>query len=307
MTFDITPFRDLYPWSGNHLDRGDGVRMHYLDEGQGEPLLLLHGNPTWSFYWRHLVSGLSDQYRCVVPDHVGMGLSDKPGDDRYAYTLRSRVDDVGALVDHLGLGDDLTIVAHDWGGMIGLAWAAENAHRVRRVVLLNTSGFRLPSSRGHLPWQIWLIKHLPMAVPVRGFNAFCRGAARACSTVAGRMTSDVRKAYLAPYDSWEHRIAIHRFVQDIPMRPGDPAWDLVGAVEGSLEALADKPVQIFWGEQDFVFDGHFLAEWRRRLPSAEFHTFPDCGHYVLEDAHERITPLVRAFLEANPVASEANA
>ena len=123
----------------------------------------------------------------------------------------------------------------------------------------------------------------------------------------GRLQGEVRDAYLAPYDSWEHRIAIHRFVQDIPMRPGDPAWDIVMGVERSLEALADKPVQIFWGEKDFVFDDHFLAEWRRRLPSAEFHTFPDCGHYVLEDAHEQITPLLRDFLQRHPVAQEANA
>src|SRR5580698_4397338 len=107
MTFDMTPFRALYPWDGRYLDVGDGVRMHYLDEGAGEPLVMLHGNPTWSFYWRHLVRGLSPSYRTIVPDHVGCGLSDKPGDDRYDYVLDRRVDDLERLLDDRGVTSDI--------------------------------------------------------------------------------------------------------------------------------------------------------------------------------------------------------
>ena len=298
---------DGYPWTRRRFDRGDGIEMNYLDEGQGETLVLLHGNPTWSYYWRHLVAGLTDRYRCVVPDHVGMGLSDKPGDDRYAYTLQSRVDDLTKLFDHLGLGDDLTLVAHDWGGMIGLAWAVTHPGRVKRFVLANTAGFRLPAT-GRLPWQLWLVKNLPMAVPVRGFNAFVRGAARACSTRPGAMDAQTKRAYVAPYDSWSNRIAIHRFVQDIPLKPTDPAWPLMTQVEDALPGLNDLPVQILCGRKDFVFDDHFLAEWRARLPEAEFHVWDDCGHYVCEDARDEITPLVRDFLERNPLtAGEATA
>ncbi len=306
MTFDLTPFRDEYPWEPKRFDRGDGIHMNYLDEGSGETVVLLHGNPTWSFYWRHLVRGLSDSYRCIVPDHVGMGLSDKPGDDRYDYTLQSRVDDLTKLFDSLGLDDELTIIAHDWGGMIGLAWAATNPGRVKRFVLANTAGFRLPST-GKLPWQLWLVKNLPMAVPVRGFNAFVRGAARACSTRPGMFPKPTRDAYVAPYDSWGHRIAIHRFVQDIPLKPSDPAWDLMARVEDGLPALDGMPVQILWGRKDFVFDDSFLEEWRKRVPSAEFHIWDDCGHYICEDAREEITPLVRDFLARHPVGAGAEA
>ncbi len=300
MAFDLGPFRDQYPWESRWFDR-QGLRMHFLDEGAGDALVMVHGNPSWSWFWRSLVDRLSGTYRTVVPDHIGMGLSDKPADDRYHYTLASRVDDLEALLDHLQVREDITLVLHDWGGMIGLAFAARHPDRVRRIVLSNTAGFSLPST-GALPWQLRLIKNLPFAIPVRGFNAFCRGAAWMCSTRPGAMSSQSRAAYLAPYDSWANRIAIHRFVQDIPLGPGDEAWSVVKGVEDYLEVAAKLPVQILWGEKDFVFDAHFLAEWRRRLPSAEFHTFPDCGHYLLEDAPGEVGDLVTDFLARHPLA-----
>src|SRR5436305_7666249 len=122
----------LYPFPGHHLAVGDGVRLHYLDEGAGEPVVMVHGNPTWSFYYRNLVLTLRDRYRCVVPDHVGCGLSDKPPADRYPYSLDRRVADLTALLDHLKLDRDVTLVVHDWGGMIGTAWAARFPERVDR-------------------------------------------------------------------------------------------------------------------------------------------------------------------------------
>ena len=149
-------------------------------------MLCVHGNPTWSFYWRHLVSSMSDSYRMIVPDHIGMGLSDKPGDDRYKYTLESRVDDLDALLAELGIEEDVTIIAHDWGGMIGLAWAVRNRRKVKRLVLLNTAGFLLPEGRS-LPWQLKLIRRIPSSLTVRGFNAFVRGALLSCSKRPGRM------------------------------------------------------------------------------------------------------------------------
>lgn len=301
-TFDITPFRALYPWQGQHLDVGAGVKMHYLDEGKGEPLVMLHGNPTWSFYWRNLVSGLSGSYRTIVPDHVGCGLSDKPGDDKYEYVLERRVKDLEALLDHLGVTKDITLVLHDWGGMIGLAFATRHPERVKRLVVLNTAGFGLPPGR-KLPWQISLVRHLPFfSLPVRGLNAFSRGANLTCSDT---MSPTVKAAYLAPYDSWDHRIAVQRFVEDIPLKPGDRSWPMVKDVSDRLEQFSKVPLLICWGGKDFVFDDHFLAEWKRRLPTAEVHTFPDAGHYVLEDAHERILPLVRDFLQRHPLARPA--
>src|SRR5512137_1165151 len=125
---DITKY---YPFAGHYLDL-DGLRLHYLDEGSGEPVVMLHGNPTWSFYYRNLVLALRDKYRCIVPDHIGCGMSDKPGDDRYDYTLQSRVDDLEALLDSLGVTNGITLVVHDWGGMIGMAYATRHPERIKR-------------------------------------------------------------------------------------------------------------------------------------------------------------------------------
>jgi len=284
---------------GRNLDRG-GLRYHYLDEGEGEPVVMVHGNPTWSFYYRRLVEGLRSSYRTIVPDHIGCGLSDKPDDSRYDYTLESRIADLEALVEHLELDGGLTLVVHDWGGAVGLGYATRHPEQVARLVVLNTAAFHLPRAKT-FPWPLWLCRDTPVGTYlVRGLNAFCRGTARVGCT-RRPLPRDVRDAYCAPYDSWEHRIAILRFVQDIPLRPGDRSYDLVTRIQDELPRLAGVPTLIGWGMKDFVFDHHFLAEWVRRFPGAEVHRFARAGHYVLEDEGEQIVPLVRAFLLAHPV------
>jgi len=284
---------ELYPFSGHFLELG-GLKLHYLDEGRGPRVVMVHGNPTWSFFYRDLVLALRDACRVVVPDHIGCGLSDKPGDDRYDYTLARRVDDLEALLDRLGFDRDVTLVVHDWGGMIGMALACRRPERFSRFIVLNTAAFRLPAGK-RIPWQLKACR-LPGigALLVRGLNAFCRGAARSCASRG--LAPDVRAGFLRPYGSWSDRIAVHRFVQDIPLRPSDRAYALVAAVEKDLVRLRDVPMLILWGERDFVFDPDYLAEWIRRFPDATVHRLPGAGHYVLEDAAEEIIPIIRRFL-----------
>jgi haloalkane dehalogenase len=290
---------DVYPFTGRFLDL-QRLRYHYLDEGQGEPVVMLHGNPTWSFYYRDLVTALRGECRAIVPDHIGCGRSDKPDDSRYAYTLESRVNDLEALVEHLGLRENLTLVLHDWGGMIGMAFAHRHPECVKRLVVLNTAAFHLPAGK-RLPWQLWLCRDTPLGPSlVRGLNAFCRGAARVGCT-RRPMSAEVRAGYLAPYDSWRNRIAVLRFVQDIPLRPGDRSYELVTGVQDGLSRFRRLPMLICWGGRDFVFDRHFLDEWVRRFPGAEVHHFPDAGHYVLEDARDEVILLVRDFLQRHPL------
>ncbi len=285
----------LYPFAGKFLSLG-GVRMHYLDEGAGEPVVMLHGNPSWSFYYRDLVLALRDRYRCIVPDHIGCGMSDKPGDDVYTYTLESRVNDLETLLDSLGLRTGITLVVHDWGGIIGMAYATRHPERIKRLVILNTSAFHLPKTK-MFPWPLWIVRNTPLgAFLVRGFNAFSGIAARVCCK-RHPLTRELRRAYTAPYDSWANRIATLRFVQDIPLRPGDASYDIVSKVEQNAGQFAKVPMLIFWGLRDFVFDRHFLRLWEERFPKADIHRFDDCGHYVLEDAREDILPRVRDFLE----------
>ena len=295
-----TAFPD-YPFQPRRLEVRPGIAMSYLDEGprDGEVVVMLHGNPSWSYYWRHLVLGLRDRYRCIVPDHVGMGLSDKPGDDRYAYTLQSRVHDLATLLDRLGIAGPVTLAVHDWGGMIGFGWALSHAAQVRRLVILNTAAVPLPPAKP-MPWQLSFGRDSRLgALLIRGINAFSGVASHV--GVERRMPPAVRRAYVAPYDSWANRIATLRFVQDIPLREGDRAWPLVAQAGQRLGEFADRPAFIGWGLRDFVFDRHCLAEFTAALPRAEVHAFEDANHYVLEDKHEVLVPAIRKFLDGAPV------
>ena len=302
-----TAFPD-YPFTPRRIAIRPGIHMSYLDEGprDGAVVVMLHGNPSWSFYWRHLVLGLRDPaaskgYRCIVPDHVGMGLSDRPGDDAYTYTLQSRIDDLATLLDALDIRGPITLVVHDWGGMVGFGWALAHATQVRRLVVLNTAAFPLPRAKP-MPWQLSLGRDSRIGgFAIRAFNLFARGAA--WFGTQRRLPRDVRRAYIAPYAGWRNAIATLRFMQDIPLRDGDPAWALVAAAAQHLSDFADRPTFIGWGLRDFVFDRHFLDGFRRALPQAEVHAFADAGHYVLEDKYETLVPAIRAFLDGNRVAA----
>ena len=262
----------LYPFASHRFDRGAGIQMHYVDEGSGPPVLMLHGNPTWSFYYRQLIADLAPDHRAIAPDHVGCGLSDRPADAVYGYRLADRVADIERLVAHLDLKEPLTLVVHDWGGMIGMSYAVRHPEKIARLVLLNTAAFPLPASKA-FPWAIglakdtrwgsWLVEHQ---------NAFARVAARVCTT-KHPLPPSIREAYTAPYEGEGRSVATLRFVQDIPLRPGDPSYDLLQTTADGLSKLREKPMLICWGGRDFVFDDHFLNEWRARFPEAAVRFF----------------------------------
>lgn len=290
---DAAGYAALYPF-GDHWLELDGVRMHYLDEGprDGPPLVMCHGNPTWSFYYRTLIPALSAHYRVIVPDHVGCGLSDKPQD--YAYTLAQHIRNLEALLTHLDL-QHITMVLHDWGGGIGMGYATRHPETVDRFVIFNTSAFFLPA----IPGVLKLARSRIIGeVLLRGLNAFAGLAVWLGVGHRDRMTRAVRAGYLAPYDNWQNRIAVYRFVQDIPVSADHPTRATVDAIDAQLPRFRDHPMLIIWGAKDFVFTvDDFLAGWRKRFPHAEVHVLEDAGHYVVEDAHERIVPLMKEFLE----------
>lgn len=292
--FSIEPFRDLYPFDSRFLEI-ESHRMHYLDEGQGEPLLMLHGNPTWSFYYRNLIRGMRNQFRCVVPDHMGCGLSDKPQD--YNYTLSQHIDNLAALVDHLNL-DNLTLVMHDWGGSIGMGFAVRKPEKIKRLIIFNTAAF----ISDRIPFSINLCRNSVIGpLAILKFNLFAKMAASWASKQSGRMVGRVRKGYLAPYNSPENRIANLRFVQDIPMSPDIPSYPVVEHIESQLGYFRDRPVLIIWGMQDFCFNDYFLDRWKKYFPKAEVHEVEQAGHYVVEDADETIIPWMIEFLRKNEI------
>ena len=287
----------LYPFQSRFFEH-IGLRLHYLDEGAGDPVVMLHGNPTWSFYYRRLVEALRTSHRVIAPDHIGCGLSDKPDDGHYDYTLARRVEDLDALLEWLGVEKNVTLVLHDWGGMIGMTWACRHPERIARIVVLNTAAFPMPAAK-RMPVSLSLCRGPLGALFVRGLNLFCTGALVRC-VARHRLSKAERERYLRPYDSWRNRIAVHRFIQDIPLRSSDRSFGVVRDVAERLETFRATPLLILWGMRDFVFDAHFLAEWERRFPDARVHRFEDAGHYVLEDAFDEIRPLVEEFLRPAP-------
>ena len=269
----------------------DDLRYHFVDEGNPRkpPILMLHGNPTWSFYYRRLISALKKNYRVIAPDHMGCGLSDKP--QRYPYRLENHMHNVEKLVDRLRL-KEITLVCHDWGGAIGMGLAARRPDIFNRFVVLNTAAWR--SNR--MPKRIAVCR-IPFLGPlaVLGLNGFALAATR--MAVTRPLDRVARKGLLYPYDSWKNRIALLRFVQDIPMGPSHPSYRCLKETEGLLHRLTNKPMMICWGMKDWCFDSVFLRRWRERFPKASVREYPDAGHYILEDAHETVIPEVQNFLK----------
>lgn len=291
---DPGQYRELFPFAPHYMRIG-GHRCHYVDEGTGAPVVMVHGNPTWGFYYRRLIQALAPTHRTIVPDHIGCGLSEKPSARNYEYTLTRRVDDFECFLDRLGVTDNITLVLHDWGGMIGMAWAVRHPERVARIVIMNTAAFLPPGGKA-LPVRLWLLRHLKwLAAPaVLGLNLF---AASALYMAARKpLSRKVKAGLIAPYNSWKNRIATLQFVYDIPVRSTDPAFDTVKTVDDCLSNLAHVPMLICWGAHDFVFDRDYYKEWRRRFPGAHAHFFEDAGHYVLEDKPDEVVGQVREFM-----------
>jgi cis-3-alkyl-4-acyloxetan-2-one decarboxylase len=295
-SIDMTGLHHLYPFS-SHFMEINGLNHHYLDEGRGDPIVMVHGNPTWSFYFRNLVKALSPDYRTIVPDHMGCGLSDKPDEDQYDFRLSSRIRNLEMLLDRLGLDKPITLILHDWGGAIGLGYALRHPDRIARIILMNTAAFSPPKGK-KLPVRLQILKRFGAIarVAVLGGNLFCRAAlVMAPRKALGR---EVKKGLCAPYNSWNNRLATLKFVEDIPLVPSDPSYPMLQWLDHHLHRLSSIPMLILWGMHDFVFDPDYLSEWQRRFPQARIHRYPQAGHYLLEDEPVRILADILNFLKS---------
>jgi cis-3-alkyl-4-acyloxetan-2-one decarboxylase len=273
----------------------DGVRLHVVDEGAGEPVVMLHGNPTSSHLWRNFVPALVGAgYRAVAPDLIGFGRSDKPADWR-SYSYERHVRHFGAVMDELGL-DDVTLVLHDWGGPIALAWAVDHPERVRRLVILNTVGW--PPPAGRKPSLGYRVLAAPLLgdVLVRGAHAVVRYALLR-RLVSRSIPHAARAEYLAAHPSWASRAGILAEIRhSVEIVRGGPARERLERVGAELDRLADRPTLIVWGMRDPILKPTLLRRWRERFPAAEVHELADASHFLQEDAHERIVPLLLEFL-----------
>lgn len=275
-------FSSKYASINNH-------RIHYLDEGQGDVVVLVHGNPTWSFFYRNVIKALRSQYRVIAFDHVGCGLSDKP--THFDYTLTSHIQMMSDFLSHLKI-DRCSLIVHDWGGAIGFGYAIANTPAIDKIVVLNTAAFRSKK----IPLRIALCK-IPVfgEIVVRALNGFAWPAT--FMAVAKSMDKETKGLYLKPYDSWKNRIAVHRFVKDIPLNTNHVSYSKLLEIESKLSLIRNSniPLLVLWGGKDFCFTKQFYDEWLLRFPDCESHYFEEFGHYLLEDGKDVIAQYIKKF------------
>lgn len=277
--------QDAYPFQPHAFETAHG-RIHYVDEGDGPPVVLVHGTPTWSFVWRRLVRELSATHRVVAPDHLGFGLSDKPPDA--PYRPEDHAHRLAALVDGLGLGD-IALVVHDFGGPIGLSYAVERPETVRALALFNTWMW----SRADDPTTVRASRMLGGTfgrLLYTRLNLSPRVLLPAAFGDKGRLPSDVHRHYLRPFPDAASRVAPWVLARELV---GSSAW--YDRLWARRDALSETPALILWGQKDPAFGAADLARWREALPNAEVHAFPDAGHVVQEEAPEAAA-VVAAFL-----------
>jgi haloalkane dehalogenase len=271
-------FEGTFPFEPRYAQAGD-VRLHYVDEGPADapPLLFVHGNPTWSYLWRRPVAELSAKgRRCVAFDHMGFGRSDKPP-LLARYTLQAHVDNMLALIDELDLRD-VVLVAHDWGGPVGLGAMLERRDRLRGLVLLNTWAWELPS---FVPPFVREFRTEGLGeILALGGNLFVESIP---GGMANRDTDPVMMdAYRAPHPNYWSRIGMLAFQRDIPLTERDRSARLMRLIHERLLEL-DLPVTLVWGMRDPVFQPVFLDQWREIFPHARVVELDDAAHFVPED------------------------
>ena len=292
----LLPYRSKTLLVGSH-------RLRYLDEGsKSEPhspgeksptILCVHGNPTWSFYYRRVIERFSPGTRVVAVDHIGCGRSDKPSKDRFPYTLAAHRDNLIQLIDHLNL-ENIVLLAHDWGGAIGLSAAHARLQRMAGVVLLNTAAFQPP----YMPWRIAACRWPIVGTPaVRGLNLFAKAAVTMAMS-RNRLTDEAAEGLLAPYGSWDNRVAIDRFVRDIPLHRGHPTYQTLEDLEAGLKDFSSLPIQLIWGMKDWCFRPECLQRFEQAWPHAKVQKLESTGHYVLEDSPDETLATIDAFLSS---------
>jgi pimeloyl-ACP methyl ester carboxylesterase len=288
-----------WPFEPKWFDSEDG-RMHYVDEGasDGFPVVLLHGNPTWAFLYRNFIPPLvAAGHRAIAVDHLGFGRSEKP-DRPELYTIERHCRRLDALLESLDLRD-ATVVPQDWGGPIGLWWATRHPERLRGLFILNTFAHR-PREKVSLPLPLRLFRTpLVGEVMVKGLDLFKRVFLfRAGVVHHERLTTEVKHAYREPHPSWSSRTPILVFPRQIPSGPEGAVSDLLGEIEQRLERdFRSKPVGIAWAMKDIAFTPDILERaWLNTFPDATVLRLDDAGHYLQEDAHERIVPALLEHL-----------
>ena len=274
--------RELFPFTSRFFSVGKH-RLHYVDEGQGPVLLLMHACPLWAFSFREVIRTFSSDYRVIALDQMGFGLSDKPAD--FDYRLEMHADHLEMFVHSLGL-TDITLIMHGRGSTIGMAYAVRNPDNIRAFVTLNAMGF----TGFFLPWRLQVCR-IPWlgAKIVLGLDLLTREFRR--------YPEAVRDAYSLPFPDRASKISLVRFIEDIPCVPEDDSAQSMLEVETSLWMLREKPASIIWAGKDWLYTKRSFRAWTKYFPEAEVHMIENAGRYIQEDAPDELISLLRDFLE----------
>ena len=273
-----------FPFAPRYLEQ-DGLRMHYLDEGEGDPVLCLHGEPTWSFLYRRMIPVLAAVARVVAPDYFGFGRSDKPTAAEW-YTFDRHSASIRRLVEELDLRR-MTVVVQDWGGPIGLRLAVEQPERVERLVILNTG-----VGGGRPPSETWL--RFREVVRAAGGD-FQPGRLIRTAAVRG-LADDAVAAYDAPFPAPESKAGVLAFPEQVPTEPEHPNTAPLMAIREAL-ASWEKPVLVLFGDSDPIFRPEVAEAIAERIPGAlPAELVENAGHFVQEDAGEEVAARIVEFL-----------
>ena len=270
------PFKQNYMYAGKH-------RIHYIDEGEGPALIMLHACPMWSFFYRRFVKVFSRHFRVIVPDEVGYGLSDKPKD--YDYRLETHIDNLERLVNHLKL-EKVSFILHGWGGTIGTGFTVRHSQMVDKIILMNSmafSGYKLPLRLSFCKLFPWIGRKLLI-----DFNLMFYGL--------NIYSEEIKLGYMFPYMKPDDRIAIVRFINDIPCKPDDLSYESVIEVEHGLWMLREHKMCIIWAVKDWLYPEKYLHKWMNYCPDAKVHRVRNAGRFIAEDAPEELIAIISGFL-----------
>ena len=277
----------LYPFEDRHLAL-DGAQLHYVDEGEGPPLLMLHGNPTWSFLYRDIITGLRDRFRCLAVDYPGFGLSVAP--PGYGFTPAEHAGVLERFVTELDL-DDLTLMVQDWGGPIGFSVAGRHPERFSAFVIGNTFAWPMTANRGARFFSAFMGGPIG-GVLINRFNLFVEGALGR-GIRRHKLPPEVMDAYRGPFPTPASRRPVHVFPREIVA-----STPFLAEVERGLDALRDRPALIVWPERDPAFRASERERWERIFADHRTVTLRGAGHYIQEEAPEEIVAAIREWAAA---------
>ena len=279
--------RSEYPFRSNYLNLEMG-KMHYLDEGKGDPVVMLHGNPTWSFLYRHLVSGLSNSYRCIAVDYIGFGLSDKP--KNWSYLPQDHAKNVEILMEKLGL-KDITLIVQDWGGPIGISYAISHPDNVKQLVIMNTWAWSV-SDDFHFRWFSRFLGGMFGKLLITRFKFFERTIMKAFNKNRSKFTKSIHQHYLRPFSNSKERKGVWMFPREIT---GSSDW--LQGLWSQRAKIKDKPALLIWGMKDVAFREMELKIWEDMFSHSKTVKLEGVGHYVPEETGSELIPIIKEFLK----------